>query len=145
MTARSSDLIAALTMNKPTREAMEALWLAARLWLQSGGTVPFERFAGLPKTAPSLRRYQRDCWIKRASAALRQERQVMDYEASTVVADKMAHMVNRGIYQRLIECSDQDARRRDLDPISDAVFQALSLNNGEPLSQRHVYRILSKD
>lgn len=145
MTTRSSDLIAALTRNKPTREAMDALWLAARMWLQSGGSVPFERFAGLPNTAPSLRRYQRDCWIERAAAALQQDAAVMEYAASITIADRMFYLVSRGIYQRLIESDDQAARLRDLDPVSGAVFQALLLNNGEPLSQRHVYRILSKD
>lgn len=134
---RGAGLLAALSTGKPSAAAYEGLWLATQMWLQYGGGVPIERFAGLPKTGPALAKASRDLWIRRAAQGLPANTK---YAQAYKLAEEFQTFTTRGPWRSWCESAHPPDEASEL---RTALFYTAKFNGGELLSERTIYRALS--
>jgi len=129
---RGQALLDALASGRMTQPAIEALWLAADLWLSQGGVVPMNRYLGLPTSREKLNQLARDKWLRRAGDFL-------DGNAYRL-ADELATFVERGPWRFWKEAGHPPD---DASELRRCLFYAVKFGGEKRLSDRQLYRILS--
>lgn len=138
-TDKSDQLLNALAGGRRTPEDVEMVWIAAQSWLENGCTQPIHRFLRLPPTPGKLTDATRNLWLRRAAKQIN-----IECASATSEARKLRHeidaFVNRGPWRYW---RDQQAPPADASELRKALFYAMKFNNGDTLSERQIYRILS--
>jgi hypothetical protein len=134
---RPGGLLEALASGKPSQAAYDSLWMAARSWLRHGGKVPLVRFAGLPGTGPALTQASRDLWLRRAASELAEN---TVFAQAHELANELEKFITRGPWRSWCkeECPPAEASA-----LRAALFFVAKFNDGKPISERQIHRILS--
>lgn len=134
---RAKELLQALASGKPNMAAYESLWLAARMWLRTGGGLPMERFAGLPTTGPALMQANRDLWLRRAALVLPDP---PGFPLASRLTHELERFITRGPWRAWMAADHPPPEASEL---RKALFFAAKFNGGCVLSERQIYRVLS--
>lgn len=129
---RGQQLLDALITGRMTQPAVEALWLAAELWLCQGGVVPMNRYLGLPTSRAKLQQAARDRWLRRAG-------ELLDGNAYRLGVE-LATFVDRGPWRFW---NEQGQPPDDASELRRCLFYAVKFGDEKRLSDRQIYRILS--
>ena len=124
-----------LAMGKATQEDQQFVHRAAKAWLMSNGSIPFERGLRLPSTPDAFRRMQRDVWL---CHAMREMRAATDWEASSQLLREWDHFLSRGPWRTW---RDDPEPPPWATPLQCALFFASRFNRGNSLGERQLYRI----
>jgi hypothetical protein len=135
---RGERLLASLATGKLNQEAVESLWLAAQMWLASGGQTSIERQLRLPTTGPKLTAASRDMWYRKAASLLAPNQgpwmtaQILNKEYST--------FLTRGPWRSWQPLGQPPV---DASELRQALFYVAWFSKGETMSSRQLSRILT--
>ena len=135
---RGDDLFKALASDKMTQAAVEALWLAAQIWVSSGGKVSINRFLRLPTTGPALTRAGRDFWLRRAAEGLPQ---ATKYALAYALQKELENFMTRGPWSIWKHSNHPPPEASEL---RKALFHVVKFSHEKLIEQRQIYRILSE-
>lgn len=130
-------LLEALTSGKPSQAAYEGLWLASQLWVASGGVLPMQRYFGVLSTGASLAKTVRDIWLRRAAKGLQPGTK---FAQAHELANELEKFITRGPWRTWCESAHPPAEASEL---RTALFYAAKFNDGKPISERQIHRVLS--
>jgi hypothetical protein len=131
------ELATRIAVGGADRDALQWLQQAFSGWFQSDGSLPLERFLGLPNTSGRLRRARRDAWLRAAATCIhgRGDR----YALATELAHELDVFISRGGWAQWRDLAEPPSSAT---PLRCALWQFAKLNKGESLSAMHVHRIL---
>ena len=133
---RGVDLLDALTMDRMSRDAVDALWLAAQMWIGCGGKTPMHRFLRLPSTGPKLALATRNFWLNRAARMVAGDG---SFQRACALQHELETFATRGAWRAWRDLAEPPAEASEL---RTALFWALKHNSGRTLSERQIYRLL---
>lgn len=124
-----------LAIGAATKEDQAFVHRAAKAWLSSNGSIPFERCLRLPTTPDAFRRMQRDVWLCNAA---RQIDAPTDWEVSTQLLTEWDRFLSRGPWR---EWRDETEPPACATSLQRALFYASHFNRGKSLSDKQLNRI----
>ncbi len=124
-----------LATGAATQDDQQFVHRAAKAWLMSNGSIPFERCLRLPPTPEAFRRMQRDVWL--CNAARQMEAQT-DWEACTQLLAEWDRFLSRGPWR---EWRDEPEPPLWASSLQRALFFASRFNRGNSLGDRQLHRI----
>lgn len=133
---RGFDLLAALTTDRMSRDAMDALWLAAQMWLATGGKIPMHRFLRLPSTGPKLKQATRNFWLNRAARMVAGDG---PFQRACALQHELETFATRGAWRAWRDLAEPPVEASELRA---ALFWVLKHNDGSTLSARQIYRLV---
>lgn len=134
---RGFDLLAALTTDRMSRDAVDALWLAAQMWIATGGNIPMHRFLRLPSTGPKLKQATRNFWLNRAAQMVPGPG---PFQRACNLRRELETFTTRGPWRTWRDLAEPPEEASELRA---ALFWVLKNSAGEALSERQIYRVLT--
>lgn len=131
-------LLNALVLNRRSAAAVDALWLAAQLWLANGGAIPINRYLKLPATRQQLMNASRNLWIVRAAALVPE---IGAFQKAGRIALELSNFVSRGQWSTW---KSLDSPPSDASELRVALFGVMKFSSkNDPIEERQIYRVLT--
>ena len=113
---------------------MVSLFLAAQMWLASGGTTSINRFLGLPATGAQLRKYTRNYWLRMAAETLCDP---SPFKRACYLERELNAFITRGPWASWREWQHPP---EDCSDLRRCLFYVAKFNDGEGLTDRTIYQ-----
>ena len=133
---RGAALLEALAADRRTQNAMDALWFAATMWLETGGVVSMNRFLRLPATGAQLKKATRDYWLRKAAETLSDP---SPFKRACHLERELSAFITRGAWATWKESQKPPDGCSEL---RRCLFYVARYNDGEGLSDRTIYAAL---
>lgn len=133
---RGAALLDALAADQRSQEAADALWLAARMWLETGGAVTMNRFLRLPATGAQLKKATRNRWLRKAADTLAEP---SPFNRACELERELDTFISRGPWLTWRDLSHAPEGCSDL---RRCLFYVAKFNDGKGLTGRTIYQAL---
>ncbi len=130
---RGTALLEALAADRRSQEAADALWLAARMWLETGGSVAMNRFLRLPATGAQLKKATRNYWLRKAADTLADP---SPFKRACNLERELTAFITRGPW---LTWRDSPHPPDGCSELRRCLFYVAKFNDGESLSDRTIY------
>ena len=133
---RGAALLEALAADRRSQEAADALWVAGRMWVETGGVVQINRFLRLPTTGAKLKNATRNLWLRKAADTLAEP---SPFKRACELERELATFISRGPW---LTWRVSNHPPDGCSELRRCLFYVAKFNDGKGLTDRTIYAAL---